>query len=156
MPGVHMSAATSPNSSQWTFRDKGKKCRMLSYMCLETFGGPFYIKALLHRLFVDSSSICIHLLPFYELQSMTPGSVTTAQLQCLEKGGPFEIVHVPKPSLSPDQVLIQQRVVALNGLDWKQRDFGILVSRWPHVLGIEGAGVVEAVGSEVKSLRVGD
>jgi NADPH:quinone reductase-like Zn-dependent oxidoreductase len=87
---------------------------------------------------------------------MTPDSVTTAQLQCLEKGGPFKIVYVPKPSLAPDQVLIQQRVVALNGLDWKQRDFGILVSRWPHVLGIEGAGVVEAVGSEVKSLQVGD
>jgi hypothetical protein len=69
MPGVHMSAATNPNSAQWTFGDKRKKCRMLSYMRLETFGGPFYIKGtLLHRLFVDSSSLCMALLPFYEFR----------------------------------------------------------------------------------------
>ncbi|RFU27771.1 hypothetical protein B7463_g8581, partial [Scytalidium lignicola] len=81
----------------------------------------------------------------------------TAQLQCLQKGGPFQIAHVPKPTtIAPDQVLIHQRVIALNGLDWKQRDLGIFISRWPHVLGIEGAGIVELVGSDVKDLQAGD
>ena len=83
-------------------------------------------------------------------------SETTAQLQCLQKGGPLKIAQIPKPILAPDQVLIHQRVIALNALDWKQRDFGVLVERWPHVLGIEGAGVVEAVGSDVKDLQPGD
>ena len=74
----------------------------------------------------------------------------------MQKGGPLQIAQVPKPTLAPDQVLIRQRAIALNGLDWKQRDFGVLVERWPHVLGIEGAGIVEAVGSDVRDLRRGD
>ena len=83
-------------------------------------------------------------------------TATSAQLLCMQKGGPFEIVQIPKPTLAPDHVLIRQSVIALNGLDTKQRDFGILVSHWPHVLGIEGAGVVEAVGADVKDLSPGD
>ena len=81
---------------------------------------------------------------------------TTAQLQCMQVGGPFKIVQVPKPVLAPNEVLVRQRVIALNLLDIKQRDLGIKVSHWPRVLGIEGAGVVEAVGSEVHDLKVGD
>jgi NADPH:quinone reductase-like Zn-dependent oxidoreductase len=85
---------------------------------------------------------------------MTPE--TTVQLQLLGKQGPFEIVKVPKPAIAPDQVLIRQRVIALNALDPKQRDSGVMIEHWPHVLGIEGAGVIEAVGSDVRSLEPGD
>ena len=81
---------------------------------------------------------------------------TTAQLQCMQKGGPFKIVHVPKPTLAPEEVLIRQRVIAFNLVDAKQRDLGIGISHWPRVLGIEGAGVIENVGSEVRDLQPGD
>jgi NADPH:quinone reductase-like Zn-dependent oxidoreductase len=81
---------------------------------------------------------------------------TTAQLQCMGKHGPFKIVSVPKPVIAPNEVLIRQRVIALNALDPKQRDSGIFIEHWPHVLGIEGAGVIEAVGSDVKNLEPGD
>jgi NADPH:quinone reductase-like Zn-dependent oxidoreductase len=74
----------------------------------------------------------------------------------MQQGGPFEIVQIPKPTLARDYVLIRQRVIALNALDCKQRDFGILISRWPHVLGIEGAGIIEAVGADVTDLSPGD
>jgi NADPH:quinone reductase-like Zn-dependent oxidoreductase len=88
---------------------------------------------------------------------LSESTATFAQLQCMKHGGPFEIVQVPKPTtLAPDHVLIRQRVIALNGLDAKQRDFGILISRWPHVLGIEGAGIIEAVGADVTDLSPGD
>ena len=88
---------------------------------------------------------------------MTSASAeTTAQLQCMQKGGPFRIVQVPKPTLAADEVLIQQRVIALNLKDVKQRDLGILVQSWPEVLGIEGAGVIVAVGSDVHDLQPGD
>lgn len=79
------------------------------------------------------------------------------QLQCLKQGGPFEIVQTPKPTkLEPDQILVRLSVISLNGLDWKQRDFGILVESWPHVLGLEGAGVVDSAGSNVQHLQPGD
>ncbi|CRG83623.1 hypothetical protein PISL3812_00977 [Talaromyces islandicus] len=81
---------------------------------------------------------------------------TIAQLQLVQKGGPFQVVQVPKPSVNPDEVLIRQVFVGLNGLDWKQRDSGMFVPRWPHVLGVEGAGVIEAIGSDVKDLQLGD
>ncbi len=81
---------------------------------------------------------------------------TTAQLQYMQQGGPFKIVHVPMPVLAPEEVLIRQRVIALNLVDAKQRDLGLLIPRWPHVLGIEGAGIIEAVGSEVRGLQPGD
>jgi NADPH:quinone reductase-like Zn-dependent oxidoreductase len=72
------------------------------------------------------------------------------------KQGPFKIVQVPKPAIAPDQVLIRQRVIALNALDSKMCKFGPLVGSWPQVLGIEGAGVIEAVGSDVTNLEPGD
>jgi NADPH:quinone reductase-like Zn-dependent oxidoreductase len=83
-------------------------------------------------------------------------SETTAQLECMGNHGPFKTVQVPKPVIGPDQVLIHQRVIALNALDCKQRDFGPLTGQWPQVLGIEGAGVIETVGSNVRHLEPGD
>lgn len=87
---------------------------------------------------------------------MTASKPMTAQLQCTKKGGPFEVVQVPRPMLAPKEVLIQQRVIALNLLDVKQRDLGLGVSHWPRVFGIEGAGVIEEVGSQVHDLHPGD
>ncbi|KAJ7035616.1 putative quinone oxidoreductase [Mycena alexandri] len=68
----------------------------------------------------------------------------------------YLIVHVPKRALAPEEVLIRQRVIAFNLVDVKQRDRGIGISHWPRLLGIEGAGVIEAVGSSVRDLQPGD
>lgn len=81
---------------------------------------------------------------------------TTIQLHLMQKDGPFEIARVPKSAPGPDQLLIRQHATALAGLDLKQRDSGLYISRWPHVLGIEGAGIIEAVGSDVLDFRPGD
>ena len=81
---------------------------------------------------------------------------TTAQLQCMQQGGPFELVHVPRSGPDAGQVLVRQHVIAFNLIDVKQRDLGIMVARWPRVLGVEGAGIVEEVGSGVHDLQVGD
>ena len=86
----------------------------------------------------------------------TKTAETTAQLQCVQQGGPFKVVQVSKPLPGSDEVLVRQRVIALNPLDVKQRDMGILIPQWPHILGIEGGGVIEAVGSEVHDLQPGD
>lgn len=36
------------------------------------------------------------------------------------------------------------------------RDYGLFVPSWPATLGGDGAGVVEAVGDDVKSFKQGD
>jgi NADPH:quinone reductase-like Zn-dependent oxidoreductase len=65
---------------------------------------------------------------------------------------------VPRPELdSPRDVLVRVRAAALNRLDLFVADGLPGVSyRFPHVVGSDGAGVVEAVGSDVTGWRVGD
>lgn len=78
------------------------------------------------------------------------------QLQYKYQGGPFEVVQVPKPEPGPEEVLVRQKAIALNMVDLKQRDLGLMIKQWPRVLGIEGAGIIEAVGSSVQNLKPAD
>ena len=76
-------------------------------------------------------------------------------------GGPevFEISEVPMPTLKDDQVLVKAYASSVNPIDWKQRKGNhkfIMGSNFPITLGYDTAGVVEQVGSKVKSFTVGD
>ena len=65
---------------------------------------------------------------------------------------------LPRPELeAPSDVLVRVRAAGLNRLDLFVADGLPGVSyRFPHVVGSDGAGVVEAVGREVTGVRVGD
>src|SRR5438067_1787677 len=67
---------------------------------------------------------------------------------------------VPDPagpgSLGPHQVRVAPRAAALNHLDLFVVRGLPHEYRFPHVVGADGAGVVDAVGSEVRSVRPGD
>ena len=56
----------------------------------------------------------------------------------------------------PGEVLIEIHAAALNPSDWKIQALGILVTKFPVVLGIDSAGVVKKVGAGVTNLAVGD
>lgn len=68
------------------------------------------------------------------------------------------VSEVPTPQITgPRQVLIRLKAAALNHLDlWTLRGLPGLSLKFPHVLGADGAGVVEAVGESVRSVRVGE
>lgn len=74
-----------------------------------------------------------------------------------EHGGPqvlrWEDVDIGAPG--PDQVLIRHTAVGLNFRDILVRKGQHAVDRFPAGLGIEGAGVVEAVGPDVADLTPG-
>ena len=75
-------------------------------------------------------------------------------------GGPevLSLSDVPMPTLSqPTDVLVRLRAAGINPIDTKLRQRGTFYpDQMPAILGCDGAGVVEAVGPEVRSLSVGD
>ncbi len=74
-----------------------------------------------------------------------------------ETGGPetmrWEEVEVGKPGVG--EVRVRNTAIGLNFLDTYHRS-GLYPVALPTTLGVEGAGVVEAVGPKVKEFKVGD
>lgn len=74
-----------------------------------------------------------------------------------QHGGPevLKLVEVEVPPPAANEITIRQHAVGLNFIDIYFRT-GLYPHPLPHGLGFEAAGVVEAVGAEVKHLKVGD
>ena len=77
----------------------------------------------------------------------TPGSPSVLKLQ-----------DIPAPTIQTEtEVLVRLRAAGINPIDTKLRSRGTFYpEKTPHVLGCDGAGVVEAVGAAVQSFQVGD
>ena len=58
--------------------------------------------------------------------------------------------------LGKDEVIIKVSAIAPNSGDCNMIDHGHKVSSWPFVPGLEGAGVIQATGSSVEHVAVGD
>ncbi len=70
-----------------------------------------------------------------------------------------EVAEITKPSAGQGQVLVRVRAAGVNGIDWKVREGYVRDAfplQLPAVLGIELAGVVEAVGPGAARFRVSD
>jgi NADPH:quinone reductase-like Zn-dependent oxidoreductase len=66
--------------------------------------------------------------------------------------------ELPRPAISsPSDVLVRIRAAALNRLDlWVVGGLPGQGPRFPHIVGSDGAGVVEQVGGQVEQVRLGD
>ncbi|MDH5107020.1 zinc-binding dehydrogenase [Lentilactobacillus diolivorans] len=76
-----------------------------------------------------------------------PSAQTMEQLQWQER---------PMPNLGPTEVLIKTPAVGLNPVDFKLVAAGNAAWQYPHTLGLDTAGIVEAVGAEVTNFRPGE
>lgn len=78
-------------------------------------------------------------------------------IQVKQPGGPevLELVDVPVPEPKANEAVVKLAASGVNFIDIYQREgrYKVLL---PFVLGQEGAGVVNAVGSNVTSLKAGD
>jgi NADPH2:quinone reductase len=74
-----------------------------------------------------------------------------------EPGGPdvLEPDEIPDPLPGPRDLLVRLSAAGVNFIDTYRRS-GVYAMPFPHVPGSEGAGVVEAVGREVRDVAVGD
>ncbi|MCS3408585.1 NADP-dependent oxidoreductase [Serratia sp. AKBS12] len=68
-------------------------------------------------------------------------------------------ITLEKPVVKPGQILVKLAAAGLNPFDWRVAD-GLLNGKLPHifplVLGVDGAGEVEATASDVTRFRPGD
>ncbi|MEW6703700.1 MAG: quinone oxidoreductase [Pseudomonadota bacterium] len=78
-------------------------------------------------------------------------------IQITEFGGPevLKLAEVAVGQPGPGEVRIRHQACGINFIDVYQRT-GLYQNALPLVLGMEGAGIVEAVGEGVKHLQAGD
>jgi NADPH:quinone reductase-like Zn-dependent oxidoreductase len=69
-----------------------------------------------------------------------------------------QVQELPEPTIqSPDQALLRVQAIALNRLDlFVAQGLPGITYRFPHVVGCDAAGTVQAVGSAVHQVRPGD
>lgn len=68
------------------------------------------------------------------------------------KGSPLQVTHRPTPNPGVNDLLIEVKSIALNPIDWLQRDYGFpTIACYPAVLGSDIAGIVGSAGSSVPS-----
>ncbi|PUB31517.1 NADPH2:quinone reductase [Promicromonospora sp. AC04] len=74
-----------------------------------------------------------------------------------EPGGPevLSYTELPDPTPGPGQVLVRVAAAGVNFIDTYRRA-GVYPMQYPHVVGVEGAGTVEAIGDDVTGFAVGD
>jgi NADPH:quinone reductase-like Zn-dependent oxidoreductase len=79
------------------------------------------------------------------------------------RGEPLALVELPTPEPRADQVRVAVKAIGVNPVDWKMRQHGplrlaarLLGPPPPVVVGVDFAGVVDAVGSRVTDVRVGE
>ncbi|MBP6736109.1 MAG: zinc-binding dehydrogenase [Rhodobacteraceae bacterium] len=74
-----------------------------------------------------------------------------------ETGGPevLRLEERPMPQPGPGEVLVRNRAIGLNPVDWKFILWGHPAWDWPHIPGVDGAGEVAALGEGVAHLTLG-
>ena len=75
-----------------------------------------------------------------------------------QTGGPevLKYEEIPAPEPGPDEALIRHKAIGINFIDVYHRSGLYKLEQLPAVIGMEGAGVVEAVGKDVKLVKPGD
>lgn len=78
-------------------------------------------------------------------------------VQAQRAGGPdvLAVVDIPAPTPGAGEICVRHASVGLNFIDTYHRK-GLYPVNFPAVLGVEGAGVVDAVGAGVERFHVGD
>ncbi len=72
------------------------------------------------------------------------------------KARPFKVDDAPMPTPEPHEVVIRNSATAINPVDYVIQEMGIIVEKYPWILGCDAAGEVTAVGSAVANFKPGD
>ena len=73
-----------------------------------------------------------------------------------KKFGTIELVERPIPTPKSGEILLRNKAVAGNPVEWMVRDYGFGITEYPTVLGSDVSGIIEQVGPNVTKFQVGD
>ncbi|KIL52954.1 zinc-binding dehydrogenase [Jeotgalibacillus campisalis] len=68
----------------------------------------------------------------------------------------MKVEEIEKPSPASDEIVVQVKAASLNPVDYKTGENGFPGWSYPHILGLDVAGIVDEVGSEVTTIKKGD
>ncbi len=78
-------------------------------------------------------------------------------------GTPLEMIELPTREPAPNELRVVVKAIGVNPVDWKMRSQGplrfaarLIGPPAPIVVGVDFAGVVDAVGAKVTQVKVGD
>lgn len=84
-------------------------------------------------------------------------AVQNTQYLVKHQGANPEATASEYPAINdPTDVIIRIKAIAINPADIKMIDVGHRGASYPLVPGLDGAGIVEAVGEQVKNVKSGD
>jgi NADPH2:quinone reductase len=93
------------------------------------------------------------------LATRTKGDTPMKAIRVSEYGGPsvLKLEEIPAPSPGPNQVLVRNHAVGVNPVDtYLRSNTDNRGPKLPYTPGSDAAGVVEAVGSGVTTVKAGD
>ncbi|KAF1952526.1 oxidoreductase [Byssothecium circinans] len=71
-------------------------------------------------------------------------------------GASLKVDTAPLNQPGPREILIRNHAVAINPIDYKQQDTGISVRTFPHIMGMDVAGTVVEVSTDITNFKKGD
>jgi NADPH:quinone reductase-like Zn-dependent oxidoreductase len=76
-----------------------------------------------------------------------------------EHGGAEKLIYedFPDPRIGDDEVLVEVKAAGLNHVDiWIREGSGAYASSMPHIVGVDGAGIIREAGKCVRKVKPGD
>lgn len=68
----------------------------------------------------------------------------------------LKLTDIENPKAKKNEVVIRHKAIGINHFDVCFRNGSYRVDNFPAILGLEGCGIIEEIGSEVKDYRVGE
>lgn len=92
------------------------------------------------------------------LEYIVPFSLNVQKaVACTDFSKPLEVLDsYPIPEIGDSEVLVQNRAIGINPIDWKSKKYRFAIYDFPWINGRESSGVVVKTGANVTNLKVGD
>ncbi|EGV64553.1 hypothetical protein PSN45_004866 [Yamadazyma tenuis] len=69
---------------------------------------------------------------------------------------PLILKSVGVPEIGPKEILVQNKAIGLNPIDWKSKKYNFAIHSLPWINGRESSGIVVKTGVDVKEIKEGD